>query len=454
MLTFTCRFAYLFGGMSQNTIPYMEVLDTLKWTWTKVEPKGDLPEGRLGHSACYYQNRVIIFGGEKKYNTHLRLRECLNDVYSFSTDSQTWSRMRCFGDLMEPRRNHTAAIVGDHMLVYGGITTYGEFLSDLKALSFATMKWVPCFEEANPDVGIAFHASALVLHPKHKKFSLYKSKQLNDPPLPHIKEEGLYVFGGKDECGAVLNTLRILKVGQKPLKWIVPETIGQPPAPRIQHTMSHYEGLNCIIIYGGRNDHTGFLGDIAVLYLENLSWMGVSIQGNPSTLRFSHGAAVVGTKLCVFGGLNFQGYVSSDVEVLELDQANVVERIKDKNDLLVKKDYLLPDIVKRVQYQDSIEQAIPNRTAEVRGGAGSPSVKTFLPLPTKEELKRPSLTDLDDETMTPSNKKFIRRNHNHKKLYPNLSTAIGHALAHIPKSFLESFNPKRLEKKSGANTAR
>lgn len=442
------RHGYLFGGMSQNLIPYMEVLDAGKWSWTKIEPKGEVPEGRLGHSACYYQKGIIIFGGEKKYNSNLRMRECLNDVYSFSIEKSSWSKLNCFGDTMEPRRNHISAVVGKHMLVYGGVNSHGELLSDLKALSFANMKWISCFEEGNPDVAVAFHAATLVLHPEHQKFSLYKSKPLVDPGAPIIKEEGLYIFGGKDEFGAVLNTLRILKLGQKPLKWIVPETVGQPPAPRYQHTMNYYEALNCIIIYGGRNDRAKFLGDISVLYLENLTWMTAVVYGNAIQPRFSHCAAVIGSKLCVFGGMNFRSYLGSDVEIIELDQGTAIERYREGNDFLIKKDHLLPDIGKKVTYKDDILTNLLPREEEHH--QISSNVVSFLPLPTKEELKKQSMTEADTHPDgTPVDGKYTRKNR--KKLMKNFSSALGQALAHIPKNLKDTVNSKRTEKRRGSN---
>jgi len=49
-----------------------------------LEPKGDVPTfGRFGHSAERYQNAIVIFGGEKNYNSILKIRECLNDVRMF-----------------------------------------------------------------------------------------------------------------------------------------------------------------------------------------------------------------------------------------------------------------------------------------------------------------------------------------------------------------------------------
>ena len=75
------------------------------------------------------------------------------------------------------------------------------------------MAWSEC-SISNPDnVGLAFHASCLVIHPKSKGVQLYKMESNPNDDLPKIKEEGLYVFGGRNEFGEINNTLRILKTG-------------------------------------------------------------------------------------------------------------------------------------------------------------------------------------------------------------------------------------------------
>lgn len=66
----------------------------------------------------------------------------------------------------------------------------------------------------NNDTGLAFHACCLVVHPERKDVQLYKGLE-GEVALknPAIKEEGLYVFGGRNEFGDIINTLRILKIG-------------------------------------------------------------------------------------------------------------------------------------------------------------------------------------------------------------------------------------------------
>ena len=64
-------------------------------------------------------------------------------------------------------------------------------------------------------MGIAFHACCLVVHPDRRDIQLYKGMEgAASERQPTIKEEGLYFFGGKNEFGEILNTLRILKIGE------------------------------------------------------------------------------------------------------------------------------------------------------------------------------------------------------------------------------------------------
>lgn len=102
-----------------------------------------------------------------------------------------------------------------------------------------------------------------------------------------IKEEGIYIFGGKGLNDLANNDLRILKTGKKSLEWITPDVIGRPPSARYSHTMVYSDYLNCLIVFGGRNDNNLPLkqatcfNDIHILmlskqqiinFVENLEW--------------------------------------------------------------------------------------------------------------------------------------------------------------------------------------
>ena len=155
---------------------------------------------------------------------------------------------------------------------------------------------------------------------------LYKKSDLHSDTRQNIKMEGLYVYGGKTQSGEAVSTLKILRVGQKPLQWITPDTMGKPPMARYQHTMNYCSRINCLVVYGGRNDRVaetkegGRLGGFMVLWLENLNWVDVSTAGSKPTHRFSHCSIMFGSQLLVFGGVDYYTYLKADIEVVEVDQ--------------------------------------------------------------------------------------------------------------------------------------
>lgn len=66
-----------------------------------------------------------MFGGEKKYINN----QCLSDVWRFDLsflifnecilETHSWEFISCLG-IIEPRKYHTANLIGNFMLVYGG----------------------------------------------------------------------------------------------------------------------------------------------------------------------------------------------------------------------------------------------------------------------------------------------------------------------------------------------
>lgn len=71
-------------------------------------------------------------------------------------------------------------------------------------------------EEANQSFeGIAFHTACAIVHPERDHYDLYKLPDFNPIHKSYIiKEEGVYVFGGKNEEGKARGDLKILKIGK------------------------------------------------------------------------------------------------------------------------------------------------------------------------------------------------------------------------------------------------
>lgn len=142
-LTTVGRHIVLYGGLSNLENDEIVVYDPIKKSWNKPKMTGEMPfYGRHGHTALEYKKSVIFFGGEKKYNENISLRECLNDTRSYNPEKNEWKFFKCMGKVIEPRRNHTAAIQDRMMYIYGGISSHGRYLNDLWSLNLSKKKLV------------------------------------------------------------------------------------------------------------------------------------------------------------------------------------------------------------------------------------------------------------------------------------------------------------------------
>ena len=76
----------MYGGIGNDLFKNVIALNTQTWVWKDIGlGKGEAPtEGRFGHTANLYKQSIIIYGGEKKFNNVMRIRECYSDVRLFN----------------------------------------------------------------------------------------------------------------------------------------------------------------------------------------------------------------------------------------------------------------------------------------------------------------------------------------------------------------------------------
>lgn len=104
--------------------------DQLKWY--KVEMKGQIPKkSRFGHSLNCYKKLFIIFGGINQLEPNKNYMECLSDLRVFNTENNEWKIIGQAGEFIQPRRNHSAVVIGKHLLVYGGVDTRDHYMNDV-----------------------------------------------------------------------------------------------------------------------------------------------------------------------------------------------------------------------------------------------------------------------------------------------------------------------------------
>lgn len=69
------------------------------------------------------------------------------------------------------------------------------------------------------------------------------------------------------------------------------------------------------------------LNDIRILNLEQMVWIQTTSYGDvPKVGRYRHGAAAFGTKMLIFGGVEFQRYANEEVKSVEIRKSQKINQ--------------------------------------------------------------------------------------------------------------------------------
>ena len=313
----------LTGGASRSIFNDIWVLYALNPQWTQARPPGPLSEPRMGHSAVTYKQEILLFGGVTAYNRVSQTRECVNTIRCLNPSTMEWKAKVATGEAVVMRRYHSAAVVGKHMLVYGGLSEKNVFLGDCIVLNLESWKWKTVEIHGKGPGRLAFHSTVSV-YPgfSSESFDLFSSA--NDSPAQSLPYPGVYLYGGIDSNSTLNPALYILQTGQRPLSWCFPSISGRYPSPRYQHTLILSPELHSLILFGGRNNELnsgGYacFGDVHLLDLVRMEWKEVEVKGEGPGARCAHVMGAVGRKVLVFGGFDGGKYCSGDTFILEID---------------------------------------------------------------------------------------------------------------------------------------
>ena len=335
----------IYGGYNSNRISNLWKFNPVERSWNIIKEEEIKNESRYGHSAALRDGYLYIFGGVYLFKkTFAEL-----DIFDLKTKNWIYPNIKKKDQSFLRRKNHIGCSIGNEMLIQGGIDEEGEFLNDCYILDYDVLQWnLPIINKLVRMPSLAYHSCCLVM-PKEirddPKFSIYQY-----PPSikqDNIKEKGLYIFGGQISKNGVLNkNVYVLKVGKKPLEWILLETKGLGPSKRYCTSMSYYELGNLLIIHGGRNNSSNYnyvLNDTFLLDLQLLNWMKVEYYDKNKEVpsRFFHQSFVYDNYFFVFGGTNGLKYLGSEILILEmdsnkrclkeLDEINILKIIKTTN---------------------------------------------------------------------------------------------------------------------------
>ena len=356
---------YLIGGMC-TTMRNISIwkLNIESMIWEKLSSSNTSPN-RFGHTSIYdkERNKIYIFGGRSKINNSLSQNNIFSSGIYLGLEilnliNLTWN-IPFIPTRNSPklRRNHVAEIIGNYMIIQGGVSDTNEVLNDCFILNLNNLnnninnnnneKWSKCVISNKQKSPYLFGHCACLVIPKdirnHSKFSIYrypdfymnilleKKNDIKKQVLfkDVIKIKGWYIFGGKtknESDNGISDELYVLKIGFKVLEWVKVNTNGKKPSPRYFHSMNFYENGNFLIIHGGRNDSQSesfALNDTYMLNLFNLDWIKIILYSQINNFkiltRCGHSSIIYSNKLIICGGMNNNNYLGSSFLIINLD---------------------------------------------------------------------------------------------------------------------------------------
>ena len=281
-------------------------------------------KGRFGHTAVIHGTNIFIWGGMNKFIKQSKTRSCINTVNKISTHTNTIENVNVTGSQVNPRRYHSAALIGTHMIVYGGISDRNVYLDDVLDFDVESGAWSDVYPNGQGPGPLAYHSAIGIydsIYEGMAKFTPYHYPKMYGLGPSSLKESGVFIFGGMSADGFPSNKLYVIKIGRPSLNWIQPVTQGKPPSKRFLYSMNKMIHINSIAIYGGRSTKAATpwysFGDLYMLKLTNLMWTKVELFGVLPAPRNAHCAAIVGTRMYIFGGVNAANFCKSDLYHIE-----------------------------------------------------------------------------------------------------------------------------------------
>ncbi|XP_034244571.1 host cell factor 1-like isoform X2 [Thrips palmi] len=263
--------------------------------WNKVlNPSGPQPRPRHGHRAVAIKDLMIVFGGGNE--------GIIDELHVFNTATNKWFVPQCKGDIPQGCAAYGFVADGTRILVFGGMTEFGKYSSDLYELQATRWEW----KQLKPRPPKKFPAPCPRLG---HSFTLIGNR--------------VFLFGGlandsddpTNNISRYLNDLYVLDLkGNHQCSWEVPVTYGDPPPPRESHTAVAYtdkQGRSSLVIYGGMSGCR--LGDLWILDISSMEWYKPSVGGFAPLPRSLHSATLIGHRMFIFGG--WVPLVLDDVEV-------------------------------------------------------------------------------------------------------------------------------------------
>ncbi|QDZ24829.1 hypothetical protein HOP50_14g73700 [Chloropicon primus] len=313
------------SGKSEQQIQKLSIMPasdgaTIGSLRVRVEANAALACVKTFDDNCVPSYKLYIYGGlQRKQKGSQLVPSNRIQVYEAATNDLATGKPS--GSLPPPTSCHASLVMGEIMLVHGGLGSKGKVEGQLHALHMPTMTWVQLGNDDNESApGARFDHTATTLR--------------NGNGQDHLSCFDVVFFGGEKEKGSLSNSLSILEVsntrqaapsegpGSFSYDWKMATVSGSIPQPRAGHASASVsvQGREALYVFGGRM--TGESGSGTKLSNEmlcgvlttvadkkNFEWQEVAVEGGSPSPREKCTLHAIGTKLLMSHGWIGEGQV-------------------------------------------------------------------------------------------------------------------------------------------------
>ncbi|KAK3273195.1 hypothetical protein CYMTET_18552 [Cymbomonas tetramitiformis] len=246
--------------------------------WSLIAPATETcPRPRSMHSAGMIGDLMLVFGGNSGC--------ACNELWEFDLSSKEWEMKEPVGAAPDERTHHASVVLGPSLLTFAGVPPFPSFA-----------KWGP---------GTAMQVARNDLHRYDGTACAWEKVKTSDfvPSGRHghsmvLAVDYVLVFGGYG--GASNNEL--LSFDFRTGTWEMLSPSGEPPCPRWRHAAVVHKGF--MYIFGGntRNQESINLGDMYRYDIKENSWHKVECLGEVPSARHDHTLVCHEDTMYLFGG--------------------------------------------------------------------------------------------------------------------------------------------------------
>lgn len=112
--------------------------------WEQIHVNGESPAPRWCSSGFFYNGKIYILGG--------RGEDFFADMWEFDLQSLSWTAVKMDGECPPPLNGHSANLIGDHLFVFGGSSSFGrerKYNGDMFVCDLRSMKWTKLEKHQN-----------------------------------------------------------------------------------------------------------------------------------------------------------------------------------------------------------------------------------------------------------------------------------------------------------------